>query len=296
MNNLFDIRSQLTQNGQKLAYQHLDGLNWKQYTYLDILNFIDYTVFYFINSKILNKKVLNLATTSLENTIISFCFAATKCEQEFRDFQEEIRINDIETYDVIIIDKIDEDIANELEGKIVISIESLKTNFIKIKNFVDFKSINKFGLLGRNKIDDEIKNKYFSQNFSDEKFIFDDMENKNFLDQFQKLVNNISEVEFSIVFYQKKDLMSLKICPFLIKYKRKFINFLDWEIFQNNINETLPSNLFIDSDNLQKAIDLSNNNKIKFFNKNLKRIITSGIIDSDYKKRLNNLKIDLINF
>ena len=60
MNNLFDIRSQLTQNGQKLAYQHLDGLNWKQYTYLDILNFIDYTVFYFINTKILNKKVLNL--------------------------------------------------------------------------------------------------------------------------------------------------------------------------------------------------------------------------------------------
>ena len=40
MNNLFLLREELRENGERLAYQFLDGLNWKQYTYLDIINSI----------------------------------------------------------------------------------------------------------------------------------------------------------------------------------------------------------------------------------------------------------------
>ena len=50
MNNLFLLREELRENGDRLAYQFLDGLNWKQYTYLDIINSIDYLTYFIINN------------------------------------------------------------------------------------------------------------------------------------------------------------------------------------------------------------------------------------------------------
>ena len=54
MNNLFLLKEELRKNGNKLAYQFLDGLNWKQYTYLDIINSIDYLTYFVINNNIFN--------------------------------------------------------------------------------------------------------------------------------------------------------------------------------------------------------------------------------------------------
>ncbi len=59
MNNLFLLREELRENGERLAYQFLDGLNWKQYTYLDIINSIDYLTYFIINNNIFNNKVYN---------------------------------------------------------------------------------------------------------------------------------------------------------------------------------------------------------------------------------------------
>ena len=74
MNNLFLLKEELRKNGNKLAYQFLDGLNWKQYTYLDIINSIDYLTYFVINNNIFNNKVYNSGSSSLENTLLTYVF------------------------------------------------------------------------------------------------------------------------------------------------------------------------------------------------------------------------------
>ena len=46
MQNLNLLQDALKNNGQALAYQFLDGMNWKQHTYSDIKHSLDNTIAY----------------------------------------------------------------------------------------------------------------------------------------------------------------------------------------------------------------------------------------------------------
>ena len=56
MINIEEIKKPLRENGSRLIYQILDGLNWKQLTFKDIDSNIDYITSYLIANKIENKK------------------------------------------------------------------------------------------------------------------------------------------------------------------------------------------------------------------------------------------------
>ena len=56
MINIEEIKKPLQENGSRLIYQILDGLNWKQLTFKDIDSNIDYITSYLISNGIENKK------------------------------------------------------------------------------------------------------------------------------------------------------------------------------------------------------------------------------------------------
>ena len=61
-----EVKKSFQNNGSKLIYQFLDGLNWKQLTYKDINSNIDYVLSYLIANKITNKRVLSLSMNLLQ--------------------------------------------------------------------------------------------------------------------------------------------------------------------------------------------------------------------------------------
>ena len=300
MNNLISLTANLRKNGQKLAYQFLDGMNWKQHTYLDIINSFEYSLNYLLNKNLTKKKVLNLASSSLDNTIITYCLLGANSSIIFSNYDPNSFKNNQEDYDIIILDRIEDSInINNLSNIILIVMDIENDHNIESPNILSFKSLIKFGLLSRNKIDqaklDHVLNNDFSSNL-----FFDRDENHNLetISKLEKIVSDISDREFSNIFYQKKDLFSLKICPLMIINKKKFANFLNWSELSNNLKETLPTNLFIDSNNIQRIIDQENytEESVKIlFGKNIKRFISTGVIDKNCMNKLESLGIELVN-
>ena len=65
-----EIQRILKLNGPKLAYQSLDGMNWKQITFNDIKTNIDYINSYLISRGLINKNVLSLSSNCVESYIL----------------------------------------------------------------------------------------------------------------------------------------------------------------------------------------------------------------------------------
>ena len=68
--------------------------------------------------------------------------------------------------------------------------------------------------------------------------------------------------------------------------------------FITNINETIPTYLFIDSDNLKKTYDFCIQKKInlKFFlGGKVKKIICHNLVDLNLNEDLNAIGIELVN-
>jgi hypothetical protein len=249
MNNLISLTANLRKNGQKLAYQFLDGMNWKQHTYLDIINSFEYSLNYLLNKNLTKKKVLNLASSSLDNTIITYCLLGANSSIIFSNYGPNSFKNNQEDYDIIILDRIEDSInINNLSNIILIVMDIENDHNIESPNILSFKSLIKFGLLGRNKIDqaklDHVLNNDFSSNL-----FFDRDENHN--------LETISKLE-----------------------------------------KIVPTNLFIDSNNIQRIIDQENytEESVKIlFGKNIKRFISTGVIDKNCMNKLESLGIELVN-
>ena len=79
MQNLNLLQDALKNNGQALAYQFLDGMNWKQHTYSDIKHSLDNTIAYLFTNGFENKKVLSCASATLENFLTLNCLEALNC-------------------------------------------------------------------------------------------------------------------------------------------------------------------------------------------------------------------------
>ena len=152
----------------------------------------------------------------------------------------------IKENNVIIIDKIEDSMNfKDSENNIYITLNETVNEGVLQKVYSP-KLMYKFGLLGKNKIDEnkwlQILNKDFSSNLT-----FDRKEESNLriIESLENLIIDIPDREFSNIFYQKKDLFSLKICALMLIHKKKFTNFYNWKDLCTNLEETLPTNLFI---------------------------------------------------
>ena len=299
MNNLFLLREELRENGERLAYQFLDGLNWKQYTYLDIINSIDYLTYFVINNNIFNNKVYNTGSSSLENTLLTYVFLSVGSSINISSYDADIFKSKIKENNVIIIDKIEDSMNFEdSENNIYITLNETVNEGVLPKVYSP-KLMYKFGLLGKNKIDEnkwhQILNKDFSSNLT-----FDRKEESNLriIESLENLIIDIPDREFSNIFYQKKDLFSLKICALMLIHKKKFTNFYNWKDLCTNLKETLPTNLFIDSNNLYRLIEDENFEEKtiqELLGKNIKRIISTDVIDKNLVQKVSSLGLELIN-
>ena len=66
----------------------------------------------------------------------------------------------------------------------------------------------------------------------------------------------------------------------------------------NNLKETLPTNLFIDSNNLYRLIEDQNFTEQsiqELLGKNIKRIISTDVIDKNLIQKVSSLGLELIN-
>ena len=299
MNNLFLLREELRENGERLAYQFLDGLNWKQYTYLDIINSIDYLTYFIINNNIFNNKVYNTGSSSLENTLLTYVFLSVGSSINISSYDADSFKSKIKENNVIIIDKIEDSMNfKDSENNIYITLNETVNEGVLPKVYSP-KLMYKFGLLGKNKIDEnkwlQILNKDFSSNLT-----FDRKEESNLkiIESLENLIIDISDREFSNIFYQKKDLFSFKICALMLVHKKKFTNFYNWKDLCTNLKETLPTNLFMDSNNLYRLIEDENFAEKpiqELLGKNIKRIISTDVIDKNLIQKVSSLGLELIN-
>ena len=85
MMNIEEVKRPLQENGSRLIYQILDGLNWKQLTFKDISSNIDYITSYLIANKIENKKVLSLSMNCLTSFILESSLLSLGCNISFLD-------------------------------------------------------------------------------------------------------------------------------------------------------------------------------------------------------------------
>ena len=299
MNNLFLLREKLRKNGNKLAYQFLDGLNWKQYTYLDIINSIDYLTYFIINNNIFNNKVYNTGSSSLENTLLTYVFLSVNSSINISTYDPDNFGAKIKKNNIIIIDKIEDSMNfKDFGDKILITLHGAIDEKVLPKIY-NPKLMYKFGLLGKNKIDESKLNEVLKNDFSSN-LTFDRKEEKNLrmIESLENLIIDIPEREFSNIFYQKKDLFSLKICALMILHKKKFTNFFNWKDLCNNLKETLPTNLFMDSNNLYRLIEDQNfteQSTRELLGKNIKKIISTDVIDKKLIDKINALGLELIN-
>ena len=84
----------------------------------------------------------------------------------------------------------------------------------------------------------------------------------------------------------------------MLIHKKKFTNFYNWKDLCTNLEETLPTNLFIDSNNLYRLIEDENfeEKTIKeLLGKNIKRIISTDVIDKNLLQKVGSLGLELIN-
>ena len=287
MQNLNLLQDALKNNGQALAYQFLDGMNWKQHTYSDIKHSLDNTIAYLLTNGFENKKVLSCASTTLENFLTLNCLEALNCSINYDSDINNLNKN----FDILVMDEIDEsNKINTNEYFSVISLNSPIKKEIENKNLITFKTINKFGMMSKKKIDESKICELMGTDLNN-------ISNSDKI-KLEKIISEISETEFVNIFYQNSVKFGNSICSGLLKGKKKFINFKNWMEFITNINETIPTYLFIDSDNLKKTYDFCIQKKInlKFFlGGKVKKIICHNLVDSNLNEDLNAIGIELVN-
>ena len=303
------IKSILELNGPRLAYQSLDGMNWKQITFNDIKTNIDHINSYLIKKDLINKNVLSISSNCIESYILESLLIKLGSKLNFADQTTLLDVQFNMEFDILIVDSLEDILDNHIikniiEDKLVISI----TNFKKSKEindlYISLQNIYKIGLLSRK--DSKEREEELRINFVDKFSIIESNKHKvyslkdieNFIKKNESHFNSINENEFSTSLYLKKDLFSKALNLFFLKYKNKFTNNTSIKNLLMNINEIMPINLIIDSDSLREIIKLCYVNKVKFpdlTGSKVKRIITYKMPLDENLEILKNEKIDLVN-
>lgn len=307
--NIKEIEKILNLNGPRLAYQALDGMNWKQITFNDIKTNLNYIHSYLINNNMINKKVLSLSCNCVDSYILESSLLNLGCTMSFADKKTLLDINFDLDFDVIIINNLNNINENNIlknvaQNKHIISIEKIKKFKESNMSVISLQGIYKSALLSRNN-----KKEYEHElniNNVNEIFFIKSNEIKScklndlsmFIDKNQNLFSSFNVNDFSTYLYLKKDLFSKSINFLMLKFKNKFISNNSLNELMENINEIMPSNLIIDNDNLKEIIKLCYINKNKFSEltgSKVKTILTYNLSNEINLEKLEEENIKLIN-
>ncbi|MBT4634911.1 hypothetical protein HOB96_05660 [bacterium] len=108
----------------------------------------------------------------------------------------------------------------------------------------------------------------------------------------------LNENEFCTSLYLKKDIFSKVLNLFFLKFRNKFTNNVSLDSLMTNINELMPVNLIIDSENLKKIMNLCYMNKVNFSDltgSKIKKIITYGLPSNENIELIKKENIMIIN-
>jgi len=302
------LKTILKDNGPRLAYQSLDGMNWKQLTSNDISSNIDYINSYLIKNRVINKRILSLSSNCIESYILECCLVNLGSSLNFASKSILLDVQFNLDFDIIIVDRISDIADNHIlqnitKNKEIISIQAFKRDKATNSKSLSLQNILKIGLLAKrdNKSHDELN----INPFVDISFLGSDTikthtidEINNFADKNESLFKILNENEFSTSLYLKKDIFSKVLNLLFIKSKNKFTNNSSLKIFMDNVNEIMPSNLIIDSGSLRELINICYINKASFSETTgtkINKIITFELSNNENLELIKKDKIEIIN-
>ncbi|MBT6795654.1 hypothetical protein HOA97_01820 [bacterium] len=289
--NIEDIKRLLKNNGPRLAYQSLDGMNWKQLTSNDIGSNLDCINSYLVKNNMFNKRVLSLASNCLESYILESSLINQGSSLHFTTKTSLLDVQFNLKFDIIIVDNLEDIKDNHILENItkdsqIISIKNFKSSKESIGKSISLQNIYKIGLLSKrnsNDIEEKIKpipvskisfvegNKIKSHSLKDL---------ENFFAKNEFHFKALGENEFCTSLYLKKDIFSKVLNLFFLKFRCKFTNNVSLDSLIANINEVMPVNLIIDSESLKNITNLCYINKVNFSDftgSKIKKIITYGL-------------------
>ena len=125
------LKTILKDNGPRLAYQSLDGMNWKQLTSNDISSNIDYINSYLIKNRVINKRILSLSANCIESYILECCLVNLGSSLNFASKSILLDVQFNLDFDIIIVDRISDIADNHIlqnitKNKEIISIQDFK--------------------------------------------------------------------------------------------------------------------------------------------------------------------------
>ena len=313
MLNIQEIRESVSTQGAKLIYQSLDGLNWKQVTFKDISSNIDFIISYIASNKLMDKKVLSMATNCLESFVLESSFCSMGNEMTFANTRNIKNINTNKSYEIVIIDDVEILSTNPKVSELfsssteIISINSFQNNSEYNNQVKSMKNIYKIGLLSRKKIECDISDLLKEKKQIEEvEFVNEEGLIKNnpkdfnsILEKYKQSFMEIKDNEFSTSVYLKEDLFSKCINYLFMTYSRKFTNSKSLTEFLDNANEIMPKTLVIDNDNLDNLIKIveDSNEKISdLVGSKVLKIITFNYSNLKNIKMLQENGLEVVNF
>jgi len=311
MMNIEEVKRPLQENGSRLIYQILDGLNWKQLTFKDISSNIDYITSYLIANKIENKKVLSLSMNCLTSFILESSLLSLGCNISFFDERilQSLEIKD--EFDLIIINDIDKLSNNPIvrqfldKGNEIISISGFQNTSKYKQNVKSIRHIYKLGLLSKKKLDGTLEG--YLKNIKRSKSIeFVNLKGSirvntedflTIIEKYKDVFYGINKNEFSSSLYLKPDLFSKVVNYLFLLASKKFTNNNSLAEFIDNASEIMPRSLVIDSESIDYLIEVSISSNIKLkdiFGSKVKRIISYNYTNETNMKLVRDSGIELV--
>ena len=312
MINIEEIKKPLQENGSRLIYQILDGLNWKQLTFKDIDSNIDYITSYLIANEIENKKVLSLSMNCLTSFILESSLLSLGSNISFLDERILQSLDGNHEFDLIIVNDIDKLSSNPIlrqfldKGNEIISITNFQNTSRYKQNVKSIRHIYKLGLLSKKKLDGSLEERLKNIKISESIEFLNlkgsiqvDIEDLiTIIEKYKDIFYDMNQNEFSSSLYLKPDPFSKVVNYLFLLASKKFTNNNSLAEFMDNANEIMPRSLVIDSESIDYLIEVSINSNIKLkdiFGSKVKRIISSNYTNEPNIKLIRDSEIEIVD-
>ena len=312
MINIEEIKKPLQENGSRLIYQILDGLNWKQLTFKDIDSNIDYITSYLIANKIENKKVLSLSMNCLTSFILESSLLSLGSSISFLDERILQSLDGNHEFDLIIVNDIDKLSSNPIlrqfvdKGNEIISITNFQSTSKYKQNVKSIRHIYKLGLLSKKRLDGSLE-KHLKNIRRSESIEFLNLKGSiqvdiedllTIIEKYKDIFYDMNQNEFSSSLYLKPDPFSKVVNYLFLLASKKFTNNNSLAEFMDNANEIMPRSLVIDSESIDYLIEVSINSNMKLkdiFGSKVKRIISSNYTNEPNIKLIRDSGIEIVD-
>ena len=312
MINIEEIKKPLRENGSRLIYQILDGLNWKQLTFKDIDSNIDYITSYLISNGIENKKVLSLSMNCLTSFILESSLLSLGSNISFLDERILQSLDGNHEFDLIIVNDIDKLSSNPIlrqfvdKGNEIISITNFQSTSKYKQNVKSIRHIYKLGLLSKKRLDGSLE-KHLKNIRRSESIEFLNLKGSIRVDiedllviieKYKDIFYGMNQNEFASSLYLKPDPFSKVVNYLFLLASKKFTNNNSLAEFMDNANEIMPRSLVIDSESIDYLIEVSINSNMKLkdiFGSKVKRIISSNYTNESNMKLIRDSGIEIVD-